>query len=398
MQQRSTSSDLKRTRSTGLSAGVLTRRATKLAQSDQTPLYQFALTSEEIATVADISRLSRDDTGKLLGYQRREVKKHVADITDYLNSEAPLFPHPLIVAFSSRVVFTSSRGLWVNDGVSIAGTISIPLPRNGESKPGWLVDGQQRALALSRCRRRDLPVPVCAFITDDVELQRDQFLRINNARPLPRGLVTELLPEVSCSLPANLAVRKVPAAICDLLNREEASPFKGLIRRPSTPEKERSHAVITDTVVVKMIEESLMHTSGCLFPYRNVATGECDHDGMWSVLLTFWGAVRDTFSEAWGKPPIKSRLMHGVGIRAMGKLMDRMMGSIDPRNQDCGKLVRQDLAHIAPFCRWTSGAWVELGGIEWNELQNLHKHLSVLSNFLIRTYLECRHMRDECLP
>src|SRR5262249_41321845 len=162
--------------SMALSAGLLTRRATKLAQSDQTPLYQFALTSDEIAAVADISRLSRDDTGKLLGYQRREVKKHVADITDYLNSEAPLFPHPLIVAFSSKVVFTSSRGLRVNDGVSTAGTISIPLPRNGESKPGWLVDGQQRALALSRCRRRDLPVPICAFITDDVELQRDQFL------------------------------------------------------------------------------------------------------------------------------------------------------------------------------------------------------------------------------
>ena len=378
--------------------GILTRRATKLAQSDHTPLYQFALTSNEIAAVADISRLSRDDTGKVLGYQRREVKKHVADIIEYLDSEAPLFPHPLIIAFSSRVMFTSSRGLWVNDGVSTAGSISIPLPRNGETKPGWLVDGQQRALALSRSRRRDFPVPVCAFITDDVELQRDQFLRINNTRPLPRGLVTELLPEVSCPLPANLAVRKVPAAICDLLNREEASPFKGLIRRPSTPEKERSLAVIADTVVIKMIEESLTHTSGCLFPYRNVATGECDHDGIWFVLLTFWNAVRDAFPEAWGKPPTKSRLMHGVGIRAMGKLMDRMMGSIDPRNRESEKVVRQELGAIAPFCRWTSGAWAELGGIEWNELQNLHRHLSVLSNFLIRAYLERRHAHDDCLP
>ena len=109
---------------------------------------------------------------------------------------------------------------------------------NGEAKPGWLVDGQQRALALSRSRRKDFPVPVCAFITDDVEIQRDQFLRINNSRPLPRGLVTELLPEVSSPLPANMALRKMPAAICDLLNREKASPFKGLIRRPSTQRKE----------------------------------------------------------------------------------------------------------------------------------------------------------------
>src|SRR5258708_3939054 len=188
MHQRSTSSRPKRTRSAPLSAGALTRRATKLAQSDLMSLYQFALTSDEIAAVADISRLSRDNTGKLLGYQRQEVRKHVADITEYLDSEAPLFPHPLIIAFSSKVVFTGSRGLWVNDGVSTAGTISIPLPRNCEAKPGWLVDGQQRALALSRSRRRNFPVPVCAFITDNVELQRDQFLRVNNTRPLPRGL------------------------------------------------------------------------------------------------------------------------------------------------------------------------------------------------------------------
>jgi DGQHR domain-containing protein len=390
MHEKSSSSRPRLKGRAALSGRILTRRATKLTQSDYIPLYQFALTNDEIAAVADISRLSRDDTGKLLGYQRREVKKHVTDITEYLDSETPLFPHPLIIAFSSKVVFTSSRGKRVNDGVSTAGTISIPVPRNGGAKPGWLVDGQQRALALSRSRRRDFPVPVCAFITDNIELQRDQFLRINNTRPLPRGLVTELLPEVSCPLPANLAVRKVPAAICDLLNREDLSPFKGLIRRPSTPEQDKSHAVISDTVVVKMIEESLTHTSGCLFPYRNVATSECDHSGIWSVLLTFWCAVRDTFPEAWGKPSTKSRLMHGVGIRSMGKLMDRMMGSIDPRDQDGAKVVLRDLAAIAPLCRWTSGAWTELGGIEWNELQNLHKHLSVLSNFLIRSYLERR--------
>lgn len=390
MRQKSKSSKPERKKSATLSAGVLTRRATRVTQSGQMPLYLFALTSNEIAMLADISRLSRNDSGKLLGYQRREVKKHVADIVEYLDSESPLFAHPLIVAFSSKVVFTSSRGLWVNDGVSTAGSISIRFPRNGESKPGWIVDGQQRALALSRCRRRDFPVPVCAFITDDVELQRDQFLRINNTRPLPRGLVTELLPEVSFTLPANLAVRKVPAAICDLLNRDDASPFKGLIRRPSTLEQDKEHAVVADTVIVKMIEESLTHTSGCLFPYRNMATGECDHTGIWSVLLTFWCAVRDTFPEAWGKPPTKSRLMHGVGIRAMGKLMDRMMGSIDSRTPDAAKRVRRDLAGIAPLCRWTSGAWTELGGMEWNELQNLYKHLSVLSNFLIRSYLERR--------
>src|SRR4051794_765933 len=95
---------------------LIKRRATRLAQNHAIPLYQFALTGAEIAAVADISRLSRDDSGKLLGYQRPEVKKHVSEIIEYLDSEAPLFPHPLIIAFSSAVAFTGSRGLQVHDG------------------------------------------------------------------------------------------------------------------------------------------------------------------------------------------------------------------------------------------------------------------------------------------
>src|SRR4051794_3673574 len=107
----STTDLARRSRNVGINGlNIIVRRATKLAQNTMMPLFQFALTSEELLAVADFSRLSRDDTGKLLGYQRPEVKKHIEDITDYLNGESPLFPHPIIIAFSSRVSFTSSRG------------------------------------------------------------------------------------------------------------------------------------------------------------------------------------------------------------------------------------------------------------------------------------------------
>jgi hypothetical protein len=135
-----------------------------------------------------------------------------------------------------------------------------------------------------------------------------------------------------------------------------------------------------------MLEESLTNPAGCLFAYRNVATGECDHDGIWLLLLTFWSAVRETFPEAWGKPPTQSRLMHGVGLRAMGKLMDRMMMHINPREPDSVRALKRELAAIAPRCRWTGGEWEDLGGMRWNELQNFHRHLSMLSNCLIRLH------------
>jgi hypothetical protein len=187
-----------------------------------------------------------------------------------------------------------------------------------------------------------------------------------------------------------LAVKKIPSALCDLLNKENGSPFKGLIKRPSTQGNRSTTEVITDTVIIKMIEESLTNPSGCLFPYRNIATGEYDQQAIWSVLTTFWSAVKQVFPEAWGKSPNTSRLMHGVGIRSLGKLMDRIMASIDPSDENAQALVVKELRLIAPVCRWTSGAWEDLGGIEWNQLQNLHKHQAMLSNFLIRTYLDQR--------
>jgi DGQHR domain-containing protein len=373
---------------------LLLRKALRVRQKGGRFIYLLSLRGEELLQLASVSRVSRDDSGKLIGYQRKEVKRHVQDIADYLNASDMLLAHPIIVSFGSNVKFVSSRGRNVSDGLASAGHLKIPIPKNQQEKPAWIVDGQQRALAIGLCEDKGFAVPICAFIADDVELQRDQFMRINNTKPLPRGLVTELLPEVSSPLPPHLAIRKVPSTLCDLLNRDQKSPFENLIHRPSNSSKDGKRAVVTDTVIVKMIEESLTHPAGCLFPYRNVATGEYDHAGIWAVLQMYWTAVRDTFPDAWGKPPTESRLMHGVGIRSMGKLMDRIMANVNPRRKDAYKTVLLELAAIAPLCRWTSGKWVGLGGIAWNELQNLHTHLSMLSNYLIRAHIEQRGQPD----
>jgi DGQHR domain-containing protein len=216
--------------------------------------------------VAEVSRVARDDAGELIGYQRPEVKKHVQNIQQYLdgNKGRSLFPNSLILALSSSATFSKIRGPQIGDGLTEAGTVEIPIPSSGRRKPAWIVDGQQRALALSRCKNRDLPVPVSAFIADDVDTQREQFLRVNSSKPLPRGLVTELLPQVDTVLPPNLAARRVPAALCEVLNRDPESPFSGLIKRASSPQSKRS--VVADTVVIQMLQESFGSPSGCLFP------------------------------------------------------------------------------------------------------------------------------------
>jgi DGQHR domain-containing protein len=364
---------------------VLSRRALRIAQGGEAPVYLFSLTAREILQVAEISRVGRGDHSELIGYQRPEVRQHVKEITDYLNGDDVLFPNPIIIALPSTVKWTSSRGPNVSDGISTSGMIDIPL---GGTKPGWIVDGQQRALALSRARRQDLPVPVNAFITDSVDVQRDQFLRINNTKPLPRGLVTELLPKVSSPLPPRLSLRQLPSALCDLLNAKEESPFRGLIKRASTSTGDRKTAVITDTNLVAALQESLQ-PAGCLFQYRNLSSGETDSTRIWLTLVTYWTAVRDTFPEAWGKPPAKSRLMHSAGIRAMGRLMDRVMSMIDPSQAETDEAVRKDLALLSPHCHWTDGRWEELR-MNWDEVQNVPRHINELSNYLIRTYRNVR--------
>lgn len=371
---------------------VLARRALRITQAAQAPLYMFTLTAEEVLQVADISRVSRDDLGDLIGYQRPEVRGHIQEITDYLDSDQPLFPNPIIMALPSTVRFTCSRGPNVSDGIAASGMLEIPLPYGNGRKPGWIVDGQQRAYALAATRRQNFPVPVNAFVADSVDVQRDQFLRINNTKPLPRGLVTELLPKISTPLPPRLSVRKLPSALCDLLNTSDESPFRGLIRRPSAGPGDRKTAVVTDTSLVEAMKESLTSPSGCLFPYRNLSSGETDLAGIWSALVLYWTAVRDTFPDAWGKPPGQSRLMHGAGIRAMGRLMDRIMASIDARQPGASDLVAADLALVAPHCRWTDGQWDGLG-LRWNEIENVPRHIHELSSFLMRTYLHARAPR-----
>lgn len=369
---------------------TIRRRALRITQTEGHPLYLFALRPDELLGVADIARVSRDDAGELIGYQRPEVKKHVQNIVEYLNSNKGqvLFPNTLILALSSNAKFIAVRGPRVEDGeVGEAGTIEIPVPSGTQPKPAWIVDGQQRAMALTRSKRRDLPIPVSAFVADDLETQREQFVRVNSTKPLPRGLLSELLPQIGTVLSPNLAARRAPAALAEMLNTDPESPFFGLIKRSSQTTKQKRTAVVSDTALIKMIEESFGNPAGCLFTYRNLATGETDFDRVRRILIAYWSAVRDVWPDAWGKSAKSSRLLHSAGLRALGRLMDRIMGTLDANDPKLRAKAKKALMPLRSHCHWTSGTWDELNGLRWNELQNLPAHVRLLSNHLLRLHL-----------
>src|SRR5215472_8647181 len=100
---------------------IIRRRALRVNQDQKHPLYLFTLTGEELLAIADISRVSRDEAGKLIGYQRPEVKRHIRNIVEYLESDQVLFPNSLILALPSSTRFKEVRGPKVDEGHAVAG-------------------------------------------------------------------------------------------------------------------------------------------------------------------------------------------------------------------------------------------------------------------------------------
>ena len=360
-------------------------RALLATQNPDIPLYSFYIKGSDILKIADVSRIKRGQAGDLIGYQRKEVKRHIDEIADYLNDESSIMTHAIILALSTEVSFKQSRGPKVGDQQVIPGVLEIPIREEGQ-KCAWIVDGQQRTLAISKSKAAANDIPVTAFVSDDFEVHRTQFLLVNKTKPLPNSLINELLPEVNTALPPSLARNKVPSALCNLLNRDPESPFKGLISRQTTDRSKDKNAVITDTSLIEVIRNSINGVHGCLYQYKNVATGEMDIDSIRNVINLYWSVVKDLFPHAWGLPAGKSRLMHGVGIKAMGILMDRVMTQILPQENNAQQKVKQALQPIVSHCAWTEGEWEKLNGRPWNMLQNTRTDVKLLSNMLIRVY------------
>jgi DGQHR domain-containing protein len=359
---------------------MLAVRALRTRQAVSIDVYAFFIPGADLLHIAEISRVHRDMEGILHGFQRKEIRTHVQAIVEFLDQGPVLFPNAIILAISPRAQFTKARGSKPAGEVKAAeaGTLRIPVPTDG-SKAAWIVDGQQRSIALAHARNKNLPVPVVAFASEDLSVHREQFILVNKARPLHARLINELLPEVDAALPRDLAPRKVPSELVNQLSTAPDSPFRGLIRRPS---EESPSAIVNDTALLKVVRNSISSPLGALAPYKASGLEPADLSAMYRTLVAFWGAVREVFSEAWGLPPTESRLMHSAGIEAMGYLMDRIMsrasGAVDPRRHAV-----EALGRIAPHCAWTRGRWPDLER-EWNDIQNVGRDIRLLSNQLVR--------------
>jgi hypothetical protein len=193
-------------------------------------------------------------------------------------------------------------------------------------------------------------------------------------------LVYELLPVTEGTLPKQLRGRRFPARLLERLNHSADSPLRHLINTPTAVE-----GVIKDNSVLKMLENSI--SDGALYHLRDPMSGLGDIDAMLRIVKSFWTAVRIVFPDAWGLPPRRSRLMHGVGIVSLGYVMDAISDRFLPERFPKTEEFADDLARLRPICRWTSGVW-NFGSLErrWNDLQNTPRDIQLLTDHLLFEY------------
>lgn len=364
-----------------MSANDLRIPAIEVSQSPGRILYMFAIDGKAIPSFATISRIRRNGIS-IEGYQRPEVVAHIAEIRNYLESTSPMIPNAVVVAFDPRVRFEPGSSGHVDTGYTRIGTLVIPVEPElpDEDKPGFVVDGQQRLAAIREASLQAFPICVTAFITSDIRQQTEQFILVNSTKPLPKGLIYELLPGTEARLPTLLQRRRFPAQLLDRLNRDELSPLQGMIQTPTTPE-----GIVKDNSILRMLENSL--SDGVLYRFRD-SDDHGNADAMLEVLTAFWGSVRTVFKDAWGVPARRSRLMHGAGIVSLGFVMDAIAerhraGGL-PGEED----FLRDLQPLKEICRWTDGYWDFGPGCQrkWSEIQNTSKDIQLLSNYLLVQY------------
>jgi len=347
-------------------------------------VYCFGVDGKVLHTFAAVSRIHRAHA-ELRGYQRPEVLTHIRAIRRYLESPGAMLPNAIVLAFDDRVHFEAipSRS---TIGYSTPGELVIPVDEAASEadKPALLVDGQQRSAAIRDADLDEFPVAAVGFIAESENEQRSQFILVNNTKPLPKGLIHELLPDTVGHLPPAYQRRRLPALLMsrlnndDLFDRDDDSPFQGRIASPTAPE-----GYIRDTSVLKMIQNSI--TDGALYQYRNPSDHSGDVDRMLLHLKVFWSLVRTTFNDAWEVTPRESRLTHGVGIQSMGFVMDALTEDT-PAERLPDLDLSKPLRRLKEDCAWTSGTW-NLSADDhrrWNGLQNTPNDVRLLTNHLLR--------------
>jgi DGQHR domain-containing protein len=336
--------------------------ALQARQAEGHDVFVFAAEPKDVLSFAQIERVGRKDSGELKGFQRHQISSHIKDIRGYLGRDDAILPNAVIVAFLEGVNLHRHKD----------GRIDVIIDAS-KGPPGFVVDGQQRLTALSGLSKPGFQVFVSALVCKDYDELRQQFVFINSARPLPKTLIYELLPNVE-GLPERYTARRFAARVVERLNFNGSPALRGEIRQHTNPT-----GVISDTAMQKLVMNSA--SQGAV---RDLIVHEDREDRAVALIDEFFTAVNNVFGGEWtGMSPRHSRLRHGAGIIAMGFVMDLLYSS---QGASTAKDFEPALQVLKPYTAWTSGVWPITGAnVPWNDLQNTPQDIDLLTRHLVST-------------
>ncbi|NGX16019.1 DGQHR domain-containing protein DpdB [Wenzhouxiangella sp. XN24] len=324
-------------------------------------IFTFCASVDEILQFATVERIGRTASGQLKGFQRPHVAKHIAEIRDYLTEPDAILPNAVVIAFPGNAALSALGNR--------TGKLTIDCNSNTYA---YVVDGQQRLAALNSLKGKRFEVLVAGFMCEDLEELKRQFILINNARPLSKSLIYELLP-TSGQMPSRLSVRTKAAQIVERLNFDESSSLFHEIRMHTNPA-----GVIRDTAIQRVAMSSL--NDGAL---RHLAANDNSLDKPFQLLSNFYGAVKEAFKDDWReKTPRTSRLVHGVGVVSLGYVAEFLHSKNQAFEQSD---FSTGLYPLVGRTRWSSGSWeFGIGDTRpWDSLQNVARDWIQLADHLI---------------
>jgi DGQHR domain-containing protein len=331
--------------------------------------YHFSMDGKLMPLIAAVSRVRRNER-RIEGYQRPEIRQHIAGIRRYLERPEAMLLNSILVALDENRARFTPLDVGAAGAQGAVGMLEIPL--DAENPAGWVIDGQQRMAAIRDAEVDAFQVPCTAVLTSCEVTQREEFIKANSARNLPRLLLDDLLPATRGGMPARLEKGRFAMEVVEALNFDADSPIKGAVKTPSHP---------SGWIAANSIKGAVQRAQE-----QGMLAGVTDPDKAARLLKDLFRAARATWPGALDLPPKESRLTHGAGIAALIGLLEEIATT-------CGgspgeEQIRRGLELIGPQAAWTRGHWPS--GRRWNDVENTSRAVAMFGN-------EVRHLYRSAL-
>jgi DGQHR domain-containing protein len=307
--------------------------------------YTFTIDSNILKDIVDVIRRKEKADGiDTEGFQRQLSKARLESIGRFIDRPNAMFANNIIINFDVSVEFKEEDS-------SGKGTLIIPL-----KKCAWMVDGQHRTFGFD-FSTKNFPVIVTASIGMPVSKAADLFVTINKEQ---KGVNPSLVYDILDISGRGEKEEKVTHDIIRQLNTRDDSPWHHQIKmlgsRTKDEKKELGSGLVSQSqMMVKIVP---MLNDGSIW-------STFDTDGKVDVLINYFAAIKEIFSDDWGSK--KSVLTKTLGVSALFNIFSHVVSLCFMKNDYSIKNFKEKLKGLEGY-DWSSASKGGLSGIKGQQV------------------------------